>query len=123
MSKLSVRKKNAELLKEFSEAFPQCVDLDNPKPLAIGIFEQMSKTFDVKRLSKALVVYTSRKQYLNALIFEGAFRINADGSESEKVNSQHKAEAKLKLNTLLQIRKRKNEIALVRTQRAVTGVA
>lgn len=100
MGKLYRQRKNAERLTEFVRAFPCCLDLDKPKPLAVGIFDQMLPTYDLKLLRKVLPAYTARKRYLYALIKEGAVRVNIDGSISTEVDKAHKAEAKLRLEKI-----------------------
>lgn len=106
MIKSSKREKDAELLRLLELAFPECISLDSPKPLAIGIFEQMLHAFDNRLLRRALRVYTSRTRYLYALKEDGAVRVNIDGSDAGSVDNLHKSEAKIRIFKIREAHKR-----------------
>ncbi len=92
-----------EVLAFLASEFPKCFALQaEAKPLKIGIFHDLSERLkDDARLSKRLLRmslrhYTSSWKYL-ASVKEGAYRIDLDGVDGDKIEKEHAEHAATQL--------------------------
>lgn len=92
---------NRKAMDELCELYPQTFNPRQPKPLKIGIHEdlaadgKLSKT----RIRRALNVYVRLRSYY-ACMSEGADRVNIDGSAAGKVSTEDAEHAKQKLDAI-----------------------
>jgi len=92
-----------EVLSFLAKMFPKCFSLEQEaKPLKIGIFHDLAERLaqddrvSNRLLRMALRHYTSSWKYL-ASIKEGAARIDLDGNEGDKVETEHSEHAQVQL--------------------------
>jgi sRNA-binding protein len=88
-------------LKRLVDAYPIAFDLENPKPLALGIHKQLTDGFKPGCGYRLVGGYTKRRKYLQALASPSSYRINLDGTIASPVSREHAEYA------LTQLRKRK----------------
>jgi len=83
------------LLDRLCEAFPACFSRSAPKPLKIGLGEELLALADLSRtqLRRALKVYTSAPAYRQALK-RGGPRYGLDGQPTGEVTPEQQAFAK-----------------------------
>lgn len=91
-----------ELWTQLTEEYPSVFNLVDPKPVAIGIHEQLRDVLEVdeKILHQALRNWTSSDRYLRSICELGAVRYNLDGSESDQVTEESRLHAKEKLKEI-----------------------
>lgn len=74
------------------EAFPEVFDLKSPRPLAIGILDELQanvpEDLSKRAVKGALKIYTKLPQYQQA-IKSGLKRINAQGQETDAPTDEH----------------------------------
>lgn len=94
---LSKRQRQIEAtIKLFEEKFPECFNFKRPKPLKVGIHDELVEQTGLGsvRIKKALKYYTSRKQYYNCLRYRKP-RFGLNGKPcGQKVESAHAIEAR-----------------------------
>jgi len=76
-------------LNRLVDAYPKTFDLENPKPLALGIHKQLTRAFKPGCAYRLVGCYTKRRKYLQALASSGSDRINLDGSFAGPVSDEH----------------------------------
>ena len=86
------------------EQYPKCFVAkgEQPKPLAVGIAEKIYEelklshpnTVGKSSLKSFLAIYTSSNEYNNAMIEDGAMRINLAGEGVKPVSQEHQDIAK-----------------------------
>ena len=83
------------LLDRLCEAFPACFSRSAPKPLKIGLGEELLALADLSRtqLRRALKVYTGAPAYRQALA-QGGPRYGLDGQPTGEVTPEQQAFAK-----------------------------
>lgn len=98
--------------------WPSLFDIENVKPLEIGISKRIREEYDrvggqeVLGFGRALPVkrvlngWTSRKAYLRALMQEGVKRYDLDGNSVSDVSQEHAEAAKEKLERRKQYAKK-----------------
>lgn len=92
---------NRKAMDELCELYPEAFNPRKPKPLKIGIHEnlaadgKLSKT----RIRRALNVYVRLRSYYACMV-EGADRVNVDGSPDGKVSAEDAEHAKQKLEVI-----------------------
>lgn len=86
--------------------YPQAFSNDEPKPLKIGIQEDLVSDDKVSRgkIKRALATYVRNPRYLQSLIV-GADRVDLLGESAGKVSAEEEAHAKAKLEEYKQRRK------------------
>src|SRR3990167_5679334 len=100
---LSQKKSLKEAVKWLALKYPKCFNLENPKPLKIGIEKDIIKEglwpHPYKVLQKALAFYVYSPLYQNALLQETK-RYSLEGTHLGEVTSQHKEMAQETLQKL-----------------------
>ncbi|WP_425263699.1 ProQ/FINO family protein [Vibrio owensii] len=108
---LSKRQRQIEAtIKLLEKQFPQCFNFKRPKPLQMGIHQEIvEKTgLGAVRVKKALKYYTSRKQYYNCLRYLKP-RFGLDGTPcGQKVESPHALEARSNFMQICSTKKETN---------------
>lgn len=73
--------------------FPKVMNLQTPKPLAIGIYKQLSKSFPdltPEQIKYFLRYWTQREEYLKAMGKPNSERYNLDATVSERVSPENR---------------------------------
>lgn len=85
--------------------YPAAFSSDEPKPLKIGIQEDLVSEEKVSRgkIKRALATYVRNPRYLQSLV-EGADRVDLQGESAGKVTAEEEAHAKAKLDEYKQRR-------------------
>ncbi len=88
------------------DAYPEVFSRDNPKPLKIGIQEDLVADDKVSRtkIKRALASYVRSPQYLKSFE-ENADRIGLDGKPAGKVSAEEAEHAKSKLKAMQEARR------------------
>lgn len=88
------------LLSKICASYPQTFNLKDPKPLKIGIFQDLCSLFKEQslkaQLRKALAYYTYNIRYQKALATQD-HRYNLQGQIEGEVTEEHKAKAHAQL--------------------------
>ena len=101
---------NRKAMDELCELYPEAFNPRQPKPLKIGIHEdlaadgKLSKT----RIRRALNVYVRLRSYY-ACMTEGTDRVNIDGTPAGSVTAEEAGHAKEKLDTIDKRRAERNK--------------
>lgn len=108
-----------DFLLSISATYPDVIDLDKSKPLAIGFFQQLLAVYPAaeESLKSILRFYCRRTQYLTS-VAAGGFRINLDGSHAAEILPTEQADASAALAGLLAKRAARQQAA-----RAAANVA
>ncbi len=87
------------------ENYPQAFNSEEPKPLKIGIQEDLVSDEKVSRskIKRALATYVRNPRYLKSLV-EGADRVDLQGESTGKVSAEEEQHAKAKLDEYKQRR-------------------
>ena len=99
-------------LKRLEDAYPNAFDLENPKPLALGIHKQLTEGFKPGCAYRLVGGYTKRGKYLKALASSGSYRINLDGSIASPVSEEHAEHASNQLRERKFASQAKREIGM-----------
>ncbi|MHA7880396.1 MAG: ProQ/FINO family protein [Saccharospirillum sp.] len=92
---------NRKALDELCEHFPEVFNPRQPKPLKIGIHEDIAATGKLSktRVRRALNVYVRLRSYYRCMV-EGADRVGLDGQASGLVSAEEASHAKDKLDAI-----------------------
>lgn len=111
--KLKRHNKALEALKKLNEKFPNAFDLENIRPLKIGVYSDLTQSIINGELSltrgeiwRALHIYTNKVKYLLALK-QGGFRYDLNGQEVEKISEEDKKSANERLKAFKNKQKKK----------------
>jgi len=99
-------------LKRLVDAHPRAFDLENPKPLALGIHKQLTEGFKPGCAYRLVGGYTERSKYLQALTSHHSYRINLDGSIAGPVSGEHADYAQNQLWKRKPVRRAKSRIGI-----------
>lgn len=85
--------------------YPETFSSEEPKPLKIGIQEDLVSEEKVSRgkIKRALATYVRNPRYLQSLV-EGADRVDLKGESAGKVSAEEEVHAKAKLDEYKQRR-------------------
>jgi sRNA-binding protein len=87
--------------------YPDCFDLNKPRPLKIGIRQDLLATgHDLKTLRCVIGAYCRRRAYLKAMV-AGAIRIDLQGQPAGEVTESDAADARDKLALLKPVKSAK----------------
>lgn len=88
-----------------AEAYPAVFDLENPKPLKIGIHNDLTEDAKISKtqMRKALSAYTRHYAYISCLV-AGGHRVNLQGEVGAEVSAEEIAHAKEKVEAIDKIR-------------------
>lgn len=79
------------------ELYPNIFNKKAPKPLAIGLYQQLAMDVQVVLtntvLRAVLMIWTNRFEYLREVIRPNAVRYNLDGSIQGEVSAEHRLAA------------------------------
>lgn len=79
------------------ELYPVIFNKKAPKPLAIGLYQQLAMDVQVNLtntvLRSVLMIWTNRFEYLREVIKPNAVRYNLDGSVQSEVSTEHRLAA------------------------------
>lgn len=101
-------------LRRLVDANPGAFNLDDPKPLALGIHKQLTEGFKSGCAYRLVGCYTKRRKYLQALASSGSYRINLDGSNAGPVSGDHAEYALNQLRRRKPVFRSKSEIGKAR---------
>ncbi|OJW52782.1 MAG: hypothetical protein BGO67_10385 [Alphaproteobacteria bacterium 41-28] len=102
-SPISSQQKIEETLKWLTRTFPQCFNLQNPKPLKrrierdIYFYLPKDNSLSKKSIRKALAFYTYNEKYQIAVL-KGIYRFDLEGKTVERISSRHKEFARNKIS-------------------------
>lgn len=101
-----------DFLLSISATYPDVIDLDKSKPLAIGFYQQLLAVYPVaeESLKSILRFYCRRTQYLTS-VAAGGFRVNLDGSRAAEILPTEQAIASESLARLLAKRSARQQAA------------
>ncbi len=111
------RQANLASMQLLLDAYPEVFNLENPRPLKIGIHDalaadgKLSKT----KIRRALATYVRQSAYLHCLRAD-ADRINLEGQADGKVSAEESEHARLQLNE-----RRQKRQARLANQESETG--
>ena len=102
------RAANMAAVQLLMDAYPNVFSRDNPKPLKIGIQEDLVADDKVSRtkIKRALASYVRSPQYLRSFA-EDADRIGLDGEPAGKVTAEEADHARAKLKSMHEARKQR----------------
>ncbi|WP_062270428.1 ProQ/FinO family protein [Endozoicomonas arenosclerae] len=112
---------SSEALKLIRERWPEAFRVASPKPLKVGIHNEMKQTgeFPVSTIKKALKLFTQQDRYL-LCIKEGRNRVDLNGKSSGKVKLKEAVNAEILLYQRQLTRQKKNERVFVGQLKLVT---
>ena len=99
-------------LKRLVDAYPTAFDLENPKPLALGIHKQLTEGFKPGCAYRLVGGYTKRSKYLHALTSPCSYRINLDGSVADSVSEEHAEYAQTQLRKRTSVFRKGSNVVL-----------
>ncbi|HAY0336624.1 ProQ/FinO family protein [Escherichia coli] len=107
-------RKNRRRVNRLIELWPELFSLESPKPLKVGIFEDLIQDIAVRELAfgsgalrAALASYAQSPRYYRALMAGGA-RYDLKGQPCGEVTPQEQQDAEARLMALKEKRKRKS---------------
>ena len=95
-----MKRRALEMQATLAEHFPRCFSLQQPKPLKIGIDQDILAAMpgvSETDVYGALKLYTGTRAYHRAMAAEGAVRIDLNGATSGAVKPPHAGFARFKL--------------------------
>lgn len=106
------REANQAAVELLIAAYPNTFNLEEPKPLKIGIQEDLVADEKVSRgkIKRALATYVRNPRYLQSMVV-GAQRVDLTGAEVAEVTSEDEKHAKAKLDEYKQRRKERHQEA------------
>ena len=106
------REANQAAVELLIEAYPNTFSLNEPKPLKIGIQEELVADEKVSRgkIKRALATYVRNPRYLQSMV-AGAHRVNLAGEEAGEVTAEDEQHAKAKLDEYKERRKARQQEA------------
>lgn len=108
------RQKKREAAKQavdlLSQAYPKVFDLKEPKPLKIGIHEELAADGKVSKtkIRKALSAYVRHYNYI-ACLEEGVMRVDLKGEDIAPVTAEEAEHAKEKITAIEQAREERKQ--------------
>lgn len=101
---------NRKAMEELCELYPEAFNPRHPKPLKIGIHEDLAQDGKLSktRIRRALNVYVRLRSYY-ACMTEGRDRVNIDGSANGSVTPEEAGHAKEKLDAIDKRRAERNK--------------
>lgn len=100
--KIESKNKYKLALRQLESVFPKVFNLLNPKPLSIGIREELlalEQGVSNKQIRMGLFFYCNSHQYLCS-VKEGVRRVNATGRYTKEVTKEEEQDAKKRLREL-----------------------
>ncbi|ENN7399706.1 ProQ/FinO family protein [Escherichia coli] len=115
------QRKNRRRVNRLTELWPDLFNREAPKPLKVGIFDDMMQDIAVRGLAfgagvlrAAMTSYAKSPRYYRALVAGGA-RYDLKGQPCGKVTPQEQQEAETRLMALHEKRKRQRQAAKEKT--------
>lgn len=104
------REANQAAVELLIEAYPNTFNADAPKPLKIGIQEELVADEKVSRgkIKRALATYVRNPRYLQSMV-AGAQRVNLAGEDAGEVTADDEKHAKAKLDEYKERRKARQQ--------------
>ena len=97
-AKLKKREQNLAAMQQLLDAYPEIFNLKSPRPIKIGIHDEISTTEDLSKtkVRRGLASYVRQTAYLKSIV-EGASRINIKGEADGVVTAEEASHAQEQL--------------------------